>query len=122
MFKRKTCREGHLMDPSWKICPICLAPVRGWFVTLSGINKNKVFTFHEGKTKIGLGVDCELRIRMESISRHHALLMAKEGKYMISDLNSISGTYVNNYQITSREIIDGDIIRLGEVEFKFKCI
>lgn len=122
-FRRKFCKkEQHLMDPSWKICPICLAPICAWMVVLNGPYKNRVYTIHEGKSKIGIGVDCELRILFESISRHHALLVARDGKYQISDLNSVTGTYVNNFQISSREIIDGDIIKLGDVEFKFKCL
>ena len=124
MFKigRKVCKEGHLMDPSWRICPVCLAPVCGWLVALNGKMKNKVYTLHEGKSKIGTGTDCEVRILIKSISRHHALLVAKDSKYIISDLNSVTGTYVNNVQVASKEIIDSDIIKLGDIEFKFKCL
>jgi|WetSurMetagenome_2_1015567.scaffolds.fasta_scaffold333017_2 pSer/pThr/pTyr-binding forkhead associated (FHA) protein len=119
---RKICREGHIMDPSWRICPVCLAPVCAWLVVLNGSSKNKVFTLHEGKTKIGTGIDCECRILLNGISRHHSMILGKDGKYVISDLNSTNGTFVNNYQISNREIIDGDLIKLGDVEFKFKCL
>ena len=119
---RKVCKEGHLMDPSWRICPVCLAPVCGWIVVLNGKNKNSVYTLREGKSKIGTGTDCEVRVLIKSISRHHALLVAKDGKYVISDLNSVTGTFVNNVQVASKEIIDSDIIKLGDVEFKFKCL
>ncbi|MCP4133338.1 MAG: FHA domain-containing protein [bacterium] len=119
---RKTCKKGHLMDPSWDVCPICLAPVCGWLVVLNGDEKNKVYTIYDGKSKIGSGSDCEIRILLDSISRHHALLIARDGEYSISDLSSVTGTYLNNNQITSKDIIDGDIIRFGDVEFKFKCL
>ncbi len=119
---RKTCKEGHLMDPSWNVCPICIAPVCGWLVIMNGKYKNRVYSFHEGKNKIGTGADCEVRILIKSISRHHVMLIAKDGKYNLADLNSITGTYVNNQQISSVQIIDGDIIKLGDVEFKFKCL
>jgi len=119
---RKTCKQGHLMDPSWKICPVCLAPVCGWLVVLNGEHKNKVYTLHEGKSKIGTGMDCEVRILIKTVSRHHILITAKDHRYFISDLNSLTGTYVNNIQIASKEVIDSDIIKLGDVEFKFKCL
>ena len=122
MLQRKTCKDGHLMDPSWKVCPVCLAPVCGWMVIMNGKHQNKVFTLHEGKRKIGTGADCEVRILIKSISRHHAMIIAKDGKYIVSDLNSVTGTYVNNIQISSKEIIDSDIIKLGEIEFNFKCL
>ena len=119
---RKTCKEGHLMDLSWRVCPVCLAPVCGWLVVTKGKLKNKVYTLHEGKTRIGTGADCEVRVLVKSISRQHAMIIAKDEKYFLSDLNSVTGTYVNNYQVSSGEIIDGDIIKLGDVEFKFKCL
>lgn len=122
LFK-KSCKQGHLMDPSWNICPICLAPVCGWLVVVSeGIHNNKVFTLHEGKHKLGTGRDCEVRLLMRTISRHHALFVARDGKYYINDLSSVTGTYVNNKQVSSVEVIDSDIIKLGDMEFKFKCL
>lgn len=123
MFGVKTCKNRHLMDPSWDVCPVCIAPVKGWLVVLNGSLKNNVYTFHEGKSKIGTGLDCEVRILDEEIARHHAQLSASaNNKYFITDLNSPKGTFVNNYQIQNREIIDGDIIKLGTMELKFKCL
>lgn len=121
-LRRKICKEGHVMDPSWKVCPVCIAPIRAWLVIMDGKHKNKVFTIHEGKNKIGIGVDCEVRILLENISRQHAMLTCKDGAYTIADLNSVTGTYVNNFQVSNREIIDGDIVKLGDIEFKFKCL
>lgn len=118
----KTCKEGHWMDPSWKICPVCLAPTCGWLVVSGGKLDNKVYTIHEGKTKIGSGKDCEIRIPLETISRQHSMIIAKDGQYTISDLNSVGGTYVNGTQISSKDIIDGDLLQLGDTEFKFKCM
>ncbi|MBN2546943.1 MAG: FHA domain-containing protein [Spirochaetes bacterium] len=122
MFGHKTCKSGHINDPSWDVCPICISPICAWLVVLNTDFKNNVFTIHEGKNKIGTGVDCEIRILMESISRHHALFISKNSKYYLSDLNSLTGTYINNRQITSEEIIDNDIVKFGDVEFKFKCL
>lgn len=121
-LRKKTCKEGHLMDPSWKKCPICIAPVGGWLVLIDGKNKSKshIFTIHVGKNKIGEGADCELRILLDSISRHHAMLTCYPGNHSITDLSSSGGTFVNNRQVSNQNIIDGDIIRLGDVEFKFK--
>ena len=123
MFGIKTCKNGHLMDPSWNVCPTCIAPVKGWLVVLNGKTKNTVYTFHEGKNKIGTGMDCEIRIRHSGLSRHHAMLKATEnGKYYVTDLNSVNGSFVNNFQVSNREIIDGDIVKFGDLELKFKCL
>lgn len=121
-FKKKLCKEGHIMDPSWKRCPVCLAPVYAWLVFLdesTNIPKN-IYMIHEGKNKIGTGLDAEVRIVQETISRHHAMLTCYNGDYTITDLSSSSGTFVNNKQISNKKVTDGDIIRLGSVNFKFK--
>ncbi|MCL1864449.1 MAG: FHA domain-containing protein [Spirochaetes bacterium] len=123
-FRKKVCKEGHMMDPSWKKCPICLSPVIGWLVLLDEKknSRNIILTIHEGKNKVGTGVDCEVRTLFNSISRHHAMISFEHGHYTITDLGSLGGTFVNNRQISNHHIIDGDIIKLANVEFKFKCI
>lgn len=123
MLGRKICKkEGHIMDSSWDICPVCLAPICGWLVAVNKVINNEVYVLHEGKMKIGTGDDCEVKINRKTISRHHAMLVSENGKYQISDLNSKNGTFVNNFQIYNRQIIDGDIIKFGDAEFKFKCL
>lgn len=113
-----------MMDPSWRECPVCLAPVTGWLVLLDEKKKsrNVIYTMHEGKSKIGTGLDCEVRILLNSISRHHAMISYSSGHYTLTDLGSSGGTYINNRQVSNHNIIDGDILRLGAVELKFKCI
>lgn len=113
-----------MMDPSWRRCPICMAPVTGWLVLLDEKKKSKnvIYSIHEGKSKIGSGVDCEVRVLLDSVSRHHAMMSFNSGHYTITDLGSSGGTFVNNRHVSNRQIIDGDIVKLGSVEFKFKCL
>jgi hypothetical protein len=132
VFRRKVCKEGHLLDPSWKICPVCTAPICGWLVVMNGQFKNKVYTIHEGKNKIGSGVDCEVRILIPDVLRHHATLTsehvasgAKEAlhfKLINQAAGDTESVQVNNVPIQTEPIIDGDIIKLGGLELKFKCL
>lgn len=48
------------------------------------------------------------------ISRDHIQLRAEQGKYLIFDLSSTGGTFVNNRQIRSAVLKPGDVIRLGK--------
>lgn len=122
IFGRKSCKEGHLMDSSWKHCPVCLAPVIGWLVELKNSRASKIYTIHEGKNKVGQGADCEVRILLEGISRNHALLRCIDGVYSIIDVGSEKGIRVNYKSVTNTRLIDGDIITLGDRDFKFKCL
>lgn len=110
------------MDSSWKYCPICLAPVSGWLVSLKNGRPDKVYTIHEGKNKVGSGADCEVRILSEGISRNHVLLKNIGDEHSVVDLGSEKGLMVNSEKLTTTRLIDGDIITLGNIDFKFKCV
>lgn len=119
----KYCAEGHLMDPSWKRCPVCLAPLSGWLVQLKEDKAFKVYTIHEGKSFIGSGADCEIRILNANISRQHAYLVIADGMCSIVDMgNSGVPLMVNNANIVKSTLIDGDIVQLGDSTFKIKLL
>jgi pSer/pThr/pTyr-binding forkhead associated (FHA) protein len=120
-FKGKFCREGHLMDPSWDVCPICISPIVGWLVYSENNRTKKVYSLREGKNLIGKGVDCDVRILRDSIMRHHAILSTHSDQVLIHNAGSGGGILVNRAEAT-KHVIDGDLITLGDVEFKFKCI
>lgn len=59
-------------------------------------------------------------ISIEGISRRHARISHEESGYIIEDLGSSNGTYLNNVLIQApKPIVDGDLIRLGlDIELK----
>ena len=122
IFGRKNCKEGHLMDSSWKYCPVCLAPVSGWLVLIKNKRVSQVYTIHEGKSKVGSGADCEVRILLDGISRNHILLKSLGDEHSVVDLGSERGLMVNFEKLTTSRLIDGDILTLGDIDLKFKCI
>lgn len=61
-------------------------------------------------------------ISNDSISRTHVNINYKHGFRTIKDLNSTNGTWVNDQLLPPRtrvKIVDGDIIQLGKVKFKY---
>lgn len=111
------------MDPSWKCCPVCLAPLSGWLVRLKEDKPHKVYTIHEGKSFIGSGADCEIRILHSNLSRQHAYLVIADGMCSIVDMgNSGSAIKVNKADVVKTFLIDGDIIELGDSVFKIKLL
>lgn len=57
-----------------------------------------------------------------AVSRTHAEIAVRGGKYFIKDLHSTNGTYINDQEAPSNvenELRDGDRIRLGNEEFIF---
>ena len=61
------------------------------------------------------------RIDRDYISRTHFRLSYKEGRYLITDLDSTNGTFLNGEALTAGvdyQLNQGDVIRLGQVEYK----
>jgi pSer/pThr/pTyr-binding forkhead associated (FHA) protein len=121
LFRRKFCREGHLMDPSWRVCPVCITPIVGWLVLSENNRTQNVYSIREGKNIIGQGVDCDVRIRKDSVKRHHATLTVSADNILIHNSGS-GGRILVNRNESVQDIIDGDLITLGDLEFKFKCV
>lgn len=122
-MRYKYCSEGHVMDPSWKYCPVCLAPLAGWLVTLDESGRHgKFYTIHEGKSFIGSGADCEIRVLNSGLSRQQAYLTIAGGMCSIVDLGNGSPMQVNNADTVKTTLIDGDLVKLGDGLFKIKLL
>ncbi len=52
-----------------------------------------------------------------SVSRMHARVDAQEGGWLLTDLKSTNGTYVNDERVLCVPISAGDRVRFGDVEF-----
>jgi ParB family chromosome partitioning protein len=71
------------------------------------------------RTRIGRAPGCELRIDSSSVSRHHALLLLGQRDAIIEDLNSTNGVIVNGRKISRQMLNDGDMVTIGEAQFRF---
>lgn len=55
----------------------------------------------------------------EFISSRHARIELREGKFVLRDLRSRNGTFVNGARVIEAVLRDGDRIRIGSAEYKF---
>lgn len=70
--------------------------------------------------RIGRGVDNDIQLTNDSVSKHHAeIIKTSDGRYLVQDLASGNGVYLNGNRIDSGEVKDGDEIEFGEVRLKF---
>lgn len=71
-------------------------------------------------TVIGRTNECTVEIADPSVSRRHARVeLGPGGRYVVIDLGSTNGTYVNDVQVRIRALTDGDYLRLGDFIFRF---
>ncbi len=100
------------------------APVVGWFVALDGHHKGEDFRLREGQNTIGSDEGCDIVLSDSTISAKHASLRYKEGKFVLTDLDSSNGSFLNDNgdSIAREELKDNDVVRFGDVKLKFKCL
>lgn len=69
---------------------------------------------------VGRDSQCSLTLSDDSVSRRHALIEPIKNGFLLSDLDSTNGTYVNEQRIEqSTCLIAGDRVRFGNQIFKF---
>jgi pSer/pThr/pTyr-binding forkhead associated (FHA) protein len=57
-----------------------------------------------------------------TISAEHAAIVFEHGRYVLYDLASTNGTYVNDHRTQRQMLYDGDRVRLGTAELIFKRV
>lgn len=78
------------------------------------------FMLTEACNTIGRTEENYILLSDPSISRNHAKIVNQNLNYILCDLNSSNGTYVNRKRIkTETRLSSGDLIRFGNVSFVF---
>ena len=87
----------------------------------NGKQMGAIFQLAEGDKKIiGRDNGCQVQILDKGISRNHSLVEWKEDHFLLVDLGSTNGTFVNNKLVISRKLLDGDMLKIGQTEIKYK--
>ncbi len=81
----------------------------------------RIFPLDKHVTKIGRHIDNDLVLNDLSISRFHAEIRYEESQFLINDLNSRGGTYLNNVKINQGVLFAGDIIVFTRTPVMFMC-
>lgn len=67
---------------------------------------------------LGRSPDCDLVVNDNSVSRKHCRISLRHDEPWVSDMESRNGTYLNGIKLDDeRPLRDGDVIKLGRVEF-----
>jgi pSer/pThr/pTyr-binding forkhead associated (FHA) protein/outer membrane protein assembly factor BamB len=77
------------------------------------------FPLEEEETVLGRDEEADITIDDKRISRQHCKITLVENGYIITDLGSSNGTFVNSQRITEKPLEDGDQIQIGSSRFKF---
>ena len=90
-----------------------------WIVLIYGGDLGKRFQITT-ETTVGRGDSNSVVLDMPNVSRHHARFFFKEGGFLVEDLGSTNGTFVNDTEILDQHTLsNGDLITTGGAVFKF---
>ncbi|MER6000082.1 FHA domain-containing protein [Nonomuraea angiospora] len=77
------------------------------------------FPLGDTPTTFGRRQDCSVVLSSERASRRHAEIRHEAGRYILHDLGSRNGTLVNGRRVTSQVLQPGDLITIGDEQFRF---
>ncbi len=86
---------------------------------ISGKLKGGVFSVDDEALVIGRETAANLCIADASVSRRHSKIEKKENGFVITDLDSLNGTFVNDLPVKTRLLEHGDRVRIGDSQFLF---
>ncbi len=86
------------------------------FLIIEGV---KVFPLNAPVVNIGRRLDNTLVIDDPRVSRNHAQVRAIKGRFVLFDLNSTGGTFVNGQRANQTVLYPGDVISLAGVALIF---
>ena len=85
-------------------------PERAYFI----INGKEQCFLSKSIVKIGRRTTSDILIEDPMVSRDHLQLRAKNGSYLLFDLSSTGGTFVNNQPVKTATLKPGDVVRIGK--------
>jgi pSer/pThr/pTyr-binding forkhead associated (FHA) protein len=83
-------------------------------VVTEGESPGRRIAMGPAPTIIGRGIGVDLQIRDPTVSRHHCVVWCTAGRCWVRDLGSTNPTRVNNRQSLVTEIVEGDVLVVGQ--------
>jgi hypothetical protein len=90
----------------------------GWLVALKGSHRGELHTL-KPQTVVGKDPTCDIVFNDSFMSSRHATIRAQGGVFVVED-HSSNGTFVNDKKVSRHELVDSDILKLGQTLVKFK--
>jgi hypothetical protein len=87
---------------------------------LTGADAGNVIPIAFEQLLLGRGDDCTIQIRDRAVSRRHAQIVQRDGRYWLEHLRGANGTFVNGQSVLRKAALrPGDVLELGQTLLRF---
>lgn len=97
-------------------------PVLAYLIVKSGRRIGASYPLRKKVVNIGRESDNDIVLDDPKVSRQHAKMKLEGDTFVIYDLASSNGTFVNGQKIMNETLQDGDEIKIGDTVFAFKKV
>jgi len=91
----------------------------GKLIIIYGDHAGREYRLGPERVLIGRTDQCDITINDSSVSRKHASIERKDGRFLLQDLKSTNGTSVNGTFVDVHVLNHGDKIRIGRTVLQF---
>ncbi len=88
-------------------------------IRAGGGRAGETFPLKGERLTVGRRPDSDIFLDDVTVSRDHAVIVARGDEHYLDDLGSLNGTYVNRRRIESHRLSDGDELQIGKYKLAF---
>ena len=88
-------------------------------VIVEGGSKGTKLDLDKKRITVGKREGNDLVVDDRAVSRNHIEIVPEEDSYLLRDLGSTNGTFVNETKIREAFLVPGDVIRIGSSRLEF---
>ncbi len=91
-------------------------------VMIYGPDLGQKFLLDRHEVNIGRDPYNQISVMLHDVSRNHCRIQSRDGSFLLQDLGSTNGTYLNDEPIPAQQEVilrSGDLIRVGGAIYKF---
>ncbi|MFO1518571.1 MAG: sigma 54-interacting transcriptional regulator [bacterium] len=86
---------------------------------ISGPDKDKKMDLERKPLRIGIKEDNDFVLADKTVSRHHLMIEQRGDSFVLKDLESTNGSFINDLRVKEAYLSPGDVISLGNTQIEF---
>jgi pSer/pThr/pTyr-binding forkhead associated (FHA) protein len=108
-------------DPTAELAAIADLPDgTGLVIVARGPNEGSTYMVDHDAVSVGRHPESSIFLDDITVSRRHSVIERAGAEFVIKDVGSLNGTYVNHDRVESGPLVDGDEIQVGRFVLIFR--